>query len=296
MQPHIFIGSSSEGLDLAKEIKPHLTSIGIVDVWDKDVFTLGTGTLEALFLKLRRSDFAILVCTPDDKTVSRGRSTGSIRDNVLFELGLFMGGLGRSRAYGVLYRPDVLKLPSDLFGITLVPVKSDKKKEPPSFVEAASQVAPTLANAITLQVAEWRNDLARSLDCRMIFMLRHLKNGHYRDVRYYTGVLQSFRCEPLGKNWPSTQSGCLARSNWCNRMARRSPSPTEAGTSLISAKTTNNFDGGMILRSRTSCTRQISRPARLFRRTRIPTFRPKIVQALRPDDAVNRSFPNMGSQ
>lgn len=129
---HIFIGSSSEGLTLAKEIKPHLTSIGIVDVWDKDVFTLGTGTLEALFLKLRRSDFAILVCTPDDKIVSRGRSTGSMRDNVLFELGLFMGGLGRSRAYGVLYRPDVLKLPSDLFGITLVPVKpvkSDKKKK-----------------------------------------------------------------------------------------------------------------------------------------------------------------------
>ena len=44
-----------------------------------------------------------------------------MRDNVLFELGLFMGKLSRSRA--ILVHPKVkdLKLPSDLSGLTLVP-------------------------------------------------------------------------------------------------------------------------------------------------------------------------------
>ena len=49
---------------------------------------------------------------------SGDKSADAPRDNVLFELGLFMGRLGRSRTF-VAYNKDAgLKLPSDLAGVT----------------------------------------------------------------------------------------------------------------------------------------------------------------------------------
>ena len=194
MRPSIFVGSSSEGLPLATEIKRHLTSVGSVDVWNRDVFRLGAGFLEALFAKLRSADFAILVCTPDDDAVIRDKPTKSMRDNVLFELGLFMGGLGRSRAYGVIYRPEELKIPSDLDGITVVRSERIGGRDP-DFAEAAKQVGPKLAAAIKLEIAESRRELAREVDCRMLFLLRNLDDGKYRSLPYYTGVIRSFICD-----------------------------------------------------------------------------------------------------
>jgi len=46
-----------------------------------------------------RFDFAALVLTADDLTASRQVVSLGPRDNVLFELGLFMGRLGRSRTF-----------------------------------------------------------------------------------------------------------------------------------------------------------------------------------------------------
>jgi predicted nucleotide-binding protein len=45
------------------------------------------------------------------------------RDNVIFELGFFMGRLGRSRAILMEPRGERLKLPSDLAGITTIRYK-----------------------------------------------------------------------------------------------------------------------------------------------------------------------------
>ena len=53
--------------------------------------------IEALEEELAQSDFAVLTLTPDDQTESRGKVSMAPRDNVLFELGLFMGRLGRNR-------------------------------------------------------------------------------------------------------------------------------------------------------------------------------------------------------
>jgi predicted nucleotide-binding protein len=98
-RPSVFVGSSSEGLNVARNIQALLDRECEVKLWDQGVFGLSTGTLESLVLALDEFDFAILVLTPDDMILSRGQEHPSARDNVLFELGLFMGGLGRPRTF-----------------------------------------------------------------------------------------------------------------------------------------------------------------------------------------------------
>jgi hypothetical protein len=118
IKPHIFIGSSSEGLDFARALKTELSSWAECDIWDEPgVFEPGKGFLENLMERLNLYEYGIMIATGDDKTKSRGVSKMAPRDNVLFELGLFMGRLGRDRAF-CLFEKDS-KLPSDFLGVTL---------------------------------------------------------------------------------------------------------------------------------------------------------------------------------
>lgn len=52
------------------------------------------------------SDFALAIAQPDDVVRSRKKMQPTLRDNVLFELGLFMGKLTRHRA--ILIHPRVI--------------------------------------------------------------------------------------------------------------------------------------------------------------------------------------------
>ena len=82
------------------------------------MFGLSSGTLETLVASLDRFDFAVLVVDRADTTVSRGKDKNVPRDNVVFELGLFMGGLGREQTFMVFNQTQPLDLPSDLAGVT----------------------------------------------------------------------------------------------------------------------------------------------------------------------------------
>jgi hypothetical protein len=119
-RPVIFIGSSKEGLPVAEALQVNLDYVAEVVLWSQGVFGLSEGTLESLVKKLPGFDFAILVLTPDDVAITTsGEAEQLPRDNVLLELGLFMGKLGRDRCFVVYDRSKQMKLPSDLAGVTL---------------------------------------------------------------------------------------------------------------------------------------------------------------------------------
>lgn len=74
-------------------------------------------TLDKLLKEARHFDFAVLVATADDVTISREITDKTPRDNIILELGIFMGTLGRERAYVLTPAdPKPVKLPSDLLG------------------------------------------------------------------------------------------------------------------------------------------------------------------------------------
>ena len=117
--PSLFIGSSSEGLEFARAVRFLLAQDAEVTVWKEGFFGLGSTYIETLMNSLPRFDFAILVFTPDDLVDSREVAAFGARDNVIFELGLFMGRLGRERTF-ILYQTDAgLKIPTDLSGVTM---------------------------------------------------------------------------------------------------------------------------------------------------------------------------------
>jgi hypothetical protein len=116
-RPSVFIGSSVEGLEFARAIRANLEPVAEVTLWNEGFFTLGSTFIESLVNSLPRFDFAVLVLTADDLIHSRNDKTFGPRDNVIFELGLFTGRLGRSRTFIVHQASAQLKIPTDLSGV-----------------------------------------------------------------------------------------------------------------------------------------------------------------------------------
>jgi hypothetical protein len=116
----VFIASSSEARDVAEEVglllSHQLEGQADVKPWPR-TFELTAFYMESLEAVIAAADFAILILTPDDVTISRHSEIFVPRDNVIFELGLFMGHFGRRRCFILREDTPGLKLPSDLLGI-----------------------------------------------------------------------------------------------------------------------------------------------------------------------------------
>lgn len=117
MRPRIFIGSSGEAIDICYAAQQELDRDFDVTVWNQDVFRLTHDALGSLLAALDSSDAGIFVLRPDDLTESRGKSSPTVRDNVIFELGMFIGRLGRDRTFMLTPDTSAMHLPSDLMGI-----------------------------------------------------------------------------------------------------------------------------------------------------------------------------------
>jgi hypothetical protein len=122
MKRKLFIGSSSEGKEIADKLKSKILEECNdwiePKIWaDKNVFTLNKSTFHNLIDAARKFEYGIFIATADDVTKKRDETSKCMRDNVLFEAGMFLGSLGLTRAF--LLVDNECELPSDYNGTTV---------------------------------------------------------------------------------------------------------------------------------------------------------------------------------
>lgn len=122
-KPVIFIGSSKEGEEVGRKIFNYLKKKdGLVPkFWFEDIFRCSKTTIEDLVKLTDEVDVAILICTPDDFIKSRGQKKRAPRDNIIFEIALFMGAITRERTLVAAPAKQEIKFPTDLLGLTILP-------------------------------------------------------------------------------------------------------------------------------------------------------------------------------
>jgi hypothetical protein len=125
--PRLFIGSSKEGLDVAYAIQENLEYDAEATVWTQNIFSPSEYALKNLLGAMKAFDFSALVFTPDDVVRIRGQEDAAIRDNVVFEFGLFVGALGLARCFCVVPRDArPLRIPTDLLGLAPLTFRSQR--------------------------------------------------------------------------------------------------------------------------------------------------------------------------
>lgn len=180
-KPSLFIGSSVEGLAVAYAIQENLEFDCEPTVWPQGVFQPTSAALVDLYARTRQAEFAVFVFTPDDVIQLRGQEVPAVRDNVIFELGLFVGALGPRRCFFVTPHGDELHLPSDLIGMEPLRYVADRRDgnlraalgpacnrirealriEPSALPAAASESSRVLETAhqrAELMVDAWHNE------------------------------------------------------------------------------------------------------------------------------------------
>jgi len=119
-KPRVFIGSSVEGRGIAEHIQGDLESLAECVRWSQGVVGVSESTLESLFVVVKDFDFAILVLTPGDLDSEPIKGRHSPRDNILFELGLFVGALGRGRTFTIHAKDAAMTHSLDFAGVTSI--------------------------------------------------------------------------------------------------------------------------------------------------------------------------------
>jgi predicted nucleotide-binding protein len=93
----VFIASSGKSADLIYDAQSNIEDVADVMPWTRS-FPPSSIVLPELGKIAVQADFGIFVFTPDDPAKIKGRNVRSVRDNVIFEAGLFTGALGESVA------------------------------------------------------------------------------------------------------------------------------------------------------------------------------------------------------
>lgn len=117
-KPRLFIASSSESLSIAEAVNVNLDKDLEVTIWKNGTFKLSSSIIDDLIEKSSSVDFALFIFTPDDIAHIRSKQEHVVRDNVLFEIGLFIGSIGKERSFILKPRGTEMHLPTDLLGVT----------------------------------------------------------------------------------------------------------------------------------------------------------------------------------
>ena len=128
-RPVLFIGSSAESLSIVRVIESELAHDNIlVKPWPR-IFGPSHFPVDDLITVLGQADFAAFVVCADDVVTSRKKRNVAPRDNVVFELGMAMGQMGRERSLLIQDAAANLKIPSDLIGINPLKYKVGPERD-----------------------------------------------------------------------------------------------------------------------------------------------------------------------
>ena len=166
--PSLFIASSTEGLSVAYDVQEALEFDCHATVWKQGVFEPSHTVMQDLLQAVARQDFALFVFTPDDALTLRGQAVQVVRDNVVFELGLFIGALGVERCVHLVPRgAPALHQPSDLAGQLAMDYPSDRPDGPSGGARTGLQQAATpAAQYLAATTPVWRcGDVPRRVCC-----------------------------------------------------------------------------------------------------------------------------------
>lgn len=187
----VFIGSSVKAIHVANDLQQMLEYDAKCSVWNQGFFGLNLSTLEGLLESINRFDFGIFVFYPDDDIIISGETEKITRDNVLFEFGLFMGKLGRSRSFIVRSKDDIRML-SDLSGVTVASFAPYNNSS-----EAGAALGPAcnqIRGAMHAADEKWSKDMIQMLSPNFIYVLRHvIEINQTRPALFFRPVLHHFQ-------------------------------------------------------------------------------------------------------
>lgn len=149
MKPKVFVASSVEGLDIAYPLQVNLQHDADITIWSQGVFSLSVTPLDSITEAMNSSDFGIFVFSPDDETRMRGTTIDTVRDNVIFELGLFVGRLGKRRCFIVMPDNVDFHIPTDLVGLS--PAKYSGVRDKSEIAASLGPACHEIRQAMKLQ-------------------------------------------------------------------------------------------------------------------------------------------------
>lgn len=201
-RPKVFIASSAESLNIAQAINSSLDYDFEMTLWTGGTFKLSSTALDDLVKKTSVVDFALFIFAPDDLAVIREREERIVRDNVVFEMGLFIGAIGKDRCFIVKPRNQELHLPTDLAG--LIPTDYDSSRTDGDWVSATNKACYDIKQKVAEKGA--LNRLAIGKEQKI-----HANPPAYKindcDKAFLLACLGSETVSPQGLDYNSISSG-----------------------------------------------------------------------------------------
>ena len=183
---HIFVASSSTDLELAQGVAEFLSGLDGVqgECW-KDQFPLGLLTFEALEQMLQRCLGAVFVVSD--------ANLHDINNNVMIELGLVAGRMGRERV--AIYTVGDIQLPSDLAGITCIQNSNREEPREPQ-TDDVSATRRGIPGNLAKRLSEWADSLPAIMTGVPLTTVLHGYSGHWKAAL----ELDKWHSKPVGKN------------------------------------------------------------------------------------------------
>lgn len=159
--PRVFVASSGEAVRLAQAVEQNLRSAE-VRVWSTpDVFYPGHNLIDELNRNLKHSDFGVFIFAGDDELKIKGQKLQAVRDNVILELGMFIGHLGKERSFIIQPKGISLRLPTDLLGVLTLDYDKDRAREEPA--SALRAACTQIEDAIKRQHKRRSKELSKAI-------------------------------------------------------------------------------------------------------------------------------------